>query len=62
MELDDASFLAAAGITPDYTWLIEHTTAGTAEQQQFILSLLRLNSILGGGLTLTLPSMREKID
>lgn len=54
MELDDASFLAAAGIAPDYTWLIERLE-GTVEQQRFVLDLLRIQSMMA-------PRLRKPID
>lgn len=53
---NDADFLTSAGIEPDPLWLIEQA-AGTPEQQRYVLDLLRINMLLGGGLRITLSNI-----
>jgi hypothetical protein len=51
--MNDSDFLSDLGITPDPLWLIEQNSY-TPEQQQYVLDLLRINMLLGGGLRITL--------
>jgi hypothetical protein len=47
---NDAEFLAECGIEPDPIWLIERVATETPEQARYVLDLLRMNMLLGGGL------------
>lgn len=58
--MDDAEFLAQLGIAPDVEWLCEQA-AVTPEQRQYIEDLLRLNRLLGGGMQVTLPIVRQAL-
>jgi hypothetical protein len=56
--MDDPEFLSECGITPDIEWLLE-ASSSTPEQQRFVLDMLRINMMLGGGMRVTLEAYRD---